>query len=525
MENITTSVESAAASVQSSIIKPRFRDEDILFSTMNMFEDDDIMKNFTSSVKYAVPGTNNRLLSQSSYFTGLWYTFLRQILALWFTLYQYYLRIASLTLEFYNLTSAYFWYLLSFLPLPEDLSTVGPASIHSSSTIDLAKSQKESKEIIATGTRVYQFYERSLLLPTRIGNFILENSLRKSTPRTRMQIRQATGRFYIPDHIAFIFEMSPLVVPQPPEVPTPFLDYEKRIVIPDKKDVAKVLAQRAEWSSLHHTHKAAETFRVTYEAAKCITWAACSEVPIVTVFESNGYSWKDLKKMASVINEEMQNLTKSGYKVSDSIKLINLSTLETVSVFEDLQDFEKVNTGNELHIIPESDLGAKYKFLANSNEEIKELDPTPESIVSSAVDSPTKGVEKVVDAVPTFRTKVTVFFMSSKETDAKTFQQLCIRQELAEYFEKESINDKNIITQIESMHYPTFSEYLEEYINPDLLIKFCTESQAPNSLAGYPLIASGPNGLVFSSQAKPANFPHYWESLKTLNKTLKQKYN
>lgn len=521
MNNIATSVESAAASVQSSIIKPRFREEDILFSTLSMYEDDDIMKNITSTVKYAVPGTNSRLLSQSDYFTGLGYTLLRQILAACFIIYTYYLRLSSSMFEFYSLLSANFWYLLSLLSLPEDLSTVGPASIYSSSTIHLVKHTGGSERTMPRGSRIYHFYQRLLLLPTRLGNIILENSLSMSTPRTRMQIRKAIGRFYIPNHIAFIFEMSPLVVPQPPEIPTPFLDYEKRIVIPDKKEVATVLAKRAEWASMHHTHKAAETFRVIYEAAKCITWAACSEVCTVTVFESNGYSWRDMGKMASVIREEMQNLTKNSYRVSDSITLINLSTLEIVSVF-DKQHVNANLTNGDLDLQYGEDMRDNYKSFESNIHNIIELDPAPESIVSSKVeDSPS---DEDTGVVPTFRTNLTVFLMSNKETDANTFRQLRIKQQLYDHFEQSTLLESSVETQIKAMHYPTFQEYVDCYTDPELLIKFCTQTQALESLAGYPLVASGPQGVTFIPQSKPANFQHYCRCLREHNNALKRKY-
>ena len=513
MNDVTAAVESASHSIQSSIIKPRFRDGDTLFSTINIYEDDEVFQNLTSSVKYAVPGTNTVLLSQSDYFTGLFYTLLRRILSIYFTIYQYGLWITSQFFEIYTFIISYTWYLLTFLPLPEDVSTVGPAATFSSSTINLNKSSDSSINNSITET-IYSYYNQLSLLPTRLGNIILERSVSSFVPRSRMKIRQATGRLYIPDHITFIFEMSPLVVQRPPEVPTPYLDYEKKIVIPEKKEVAKVLAKRAEWISMHHTHKAAESFRVLYEAAKCITWASCSGVRIITVFESNGYSWKDMQKVSNIIKEEMKNLTKDSYQISDNIRIISLSTLEKIDVFNN--EVEDGFENNDKDIISHH---GDEEVEENDSNEIIHLNPEPESIVSQNLE-----VEKddLNDKIHTFRTNTTVFFMSNKETNVNTFRALKIKQQLSIELNNPNILTNTIESEMEAMHYPIFPGYVDNYTDPELIIKFCTQHQMPYSLSGYPLFSNSTVGPVFISQSKPANFPQFINGLHEINKVVKQ---
>ncbi|GAV28157.1 hypothetical protein PMKS-001626 [Pichia membranifaciens] len=559
MDEFTSGVESATVSVQSSIIKPRFRNEDTEFSTMSMYEDDDVFQHLTASVKFALPGSNRTLFSRSNYYTGLFYTLLRYVLSLWFTIYHYYLWLDSQIEELSTIAISLVWQLLMFLPFPEDVSVVGPASVQSATSIRTIKSPTSFR------ARVLDSFNQTRLLPTKIGNLILEKSLFASVPRNRLQIRQVTGRMYVPDHIAFIFEMSALVVPQPPEVPVPFLDYEKRIVVPDKKEVAKVLAKRAEWSSLHHTHKAAETFRVIYEAAKCISWAACSGVRTVTVFESNGYAWKDMQKILGVSAEELKNLTSGSYQVSDSIKLVNLDTGEIVNVYDQEETsartqlqtdshtrHQKNKVENELEEIFEDNAKSSFpeeeyatereeaeaftshtsEFLEEQNGAdrktgISELEPAPESIVDDSVGIDSMDPESA-DLCHTFRTSLTVFFMSNKTTNPVTFRALRIKQEVAKRLNDSSFAAAFAGTEEELVHYPINPDYAVSYTDPELILKFCTSTQMPYSLSGYPLVAnndgnSGPNTFpVFLSEPRPANFPQFVRGLVRLNSVLRE---
>lgn len=484
-------IESPDISIHSSIIKPRFRQTDTLFSTMNMYEDDSLFQNVNSVVRLAMPGSNIRLFSKSNYFQGLWYTFLRYILNFYFLMYQYYLLFTSQINSIFLNLQAFFWFFLSFLPFPEDSSIIGPASL---------KSSTPSYRSIDDGSYMSRFYniiKGINLLPTQIGNLILQRSLLTNVPRNRLQIRHVTGRFYIPDHMAIIFEMSPLVLPQPPEIPVPFLNYEKKIVVPEKDEVAKNLAIRAEWFSMHHTHKAAETFRVLYEAAKCISWCACSGIRILTIYESNGYSWSDMHKISTIIIEEMKNLTLENYHVYDFIKLVNLETGEVLNVFD--------NTDRDM----------------SNDKMMSDIEPKPETgTILNSVDSPIFETE----IINTFHTNLTVFFMSNKQTNEDVFRVLKIKQDLSKKLNRPEIFSNT--NGAELMHYPIYPGYVENYTDPEVLLKFCSLRQTPNSLTGYPLLTDCLNDAaapVFSTFTEPANFYAFTNSIATLNSVLKCK--
>lgn len=517
MVDIQTVVTSATESVKSSIIKPRFRDEDVLFSTVKVYEEDEVLNGVSSTVKYTLPGSNNILFLKANYFMGLFYISLRFLLTFCFTLYQYYLWLQSNFKITIDLLKFYFWYVLSLLPLPKDYSVNGRVTIRNSTSVTFLKAKSD----VSFLTQLSQKYTEVKLLPTRAGNFIFKKSL-SSLPKNRMEIKQTTGFLYIPEHISFIFEMSPLVVPQPPEVPLSFLDYEKRMVVPDKKEVARVLAKRAEWLSLHHTHKAAEIFRVIYESAKCIAWAACSGVRIVTVFESNGYAWGDLHKISNILKEELNSLNMPEYQLYDSVKLINLTTLEVINVYSDTSAFQASSNIDSVCIYSTMNRQTSRELQTIIESDEKDADSFVTQLESTSESSPEdRREEKTAKQQYTFCSNLTIFFMSNKEMKNKKVHTERAKFEIA----KRLGVDQNIL----SPHYPFFNGYYKnntEYVDPDIIYKFCNQHQMPNSLCGYPLSTFGDfrysSYPVFTSDTKPASFLQYLNGLRLLDRYIKK---
>lgn len=517
MNDITTELASATSSLQSSIIKPRYRNEDVKFTTVNMFEDDDIFQQLTSSLKYALPGSNRSLFVHSNYYESLYYTFLRYILSFLFSVYQYYIWLTNEATESFFIINASIWNLFTIFSFSNDSVVDMKLFTQNSSN---SHSQKSS---IALKNISFQPFNQLRELPTRISNKILEKSLSASVPRNRLQIRQRLGRLYIPTHIAFLFEMNALIVPQPPEVPIPYLDFDKRIIVPNEKDVATVLAQRAEWTSLNHTHKISETFRVIYESAKCITWAACSGVKIVTIFESNGYAWKDMPLLASLIREEMKSLTPQSYQVSDSIKLINLDNDEIIKISENYNDVKPVYPHPKQSFQQNN---ISLTSIYENKNEVSELDPIPESSVDESFEIESLDLENN-DMNNIFCTNLCVFFMSNKTSNAKQFRALRIKKLILE-----KLNSTDSFLSSDGIfHYPINPNYIENYTDPEIVLKFCTSSQTPYSLCGYPLMttnfalpfASSSFTPIILSDQHPANFPFFMRGLVKFNKMFNQK--
>ncbi|KGK35039.1 hypothetical protein JL09_g5812 [Pichia kudriavzevii] len=109
MRNIQTEIELATTLVQSSIIKPRYRDEDILFSTIGVYEDDNLLQHMNSNLAYVLPGSNNILFVRSNYTSALFYTLMRRILAIFFSMYRFFLLSLSISLDLIDKGESLFW--------------------------------------------------------------------------------------------------------------------------------------------------------------------------------------------------------------------------------------------------------------------------------------------------------------------------------------------------------------------------------------------------------------------------------
>ena len=78
----------------------------------------------------------------------------------------------------------------------------------------------------------------------------------------------------------------------PPEIPQPYLDADRKIRIPEKKEVQYVIAIRNEYFTQCKSHMAAERVRVLREIGRFITW--CCLVPTITeisIYEKMGACW------------------------------------------------------------------------------------------------------------------------------------------------------------------------------------------------------------------------------------------
>ncbi|RCK55402.1 hypothetical protein Cantr_04146 [Candida viswanathii] len=116
-------------------------------------------------------------------------------------------------------------------------------------------------------------------------------------PRTGTPVGLAKCMEYIPrtntpKTVALILQLNPPMLVPPPEIPQPYLDADRRIKIPEKKEVQYVIAIRNEYFTQCKTHIAAERVRLLREMGRFITW--CCLVPTITeitIFEKLGACW------------------------------------------------------------------------------------------------------------------------------------------------------------------------------------------------------------------------------------------
>ncbi|KAG7704315.1 hypothetical protein KL914_004302 [Ogataea haglerorum] len=309
----------SAVSSQSSIIKPSIRPSDTRFFTFKIFGGAGHNPAPMKLEDVIVAGSNMELLANANTWGLLHFRLRRQSLKRLHLLYGLLLVLWSWVQWTLLVLDAYFWWFVYTLG-------IFPSSVDKPLEPSTAVSQMSNEPPSQSRIR------RILQLRTTIGNHALAHSLATSIPKSELMVRQALAGKRVPKHLMVIYELDPLVVPPPKELPTPYLTAEKRIVVPDKKEISQVLSDRAEWAAAHHTHKASEIMRVCAESARLVSWALFSGMKSVTLYERSGNPWKNLDRLGSMIQTEISVLSDTESLEETWIKLVRVNNPETITI-------------------------------------------------------------------------------------------------------------------------------------------------------------------------------------------------
>ncbi|ODV87003.1 hypothetical protein CANARDRAFT_181528, partial [[Candida] arabinofermentans NRRL YB-2248] len=276
-----------------------------------------------------------------------------------------------------------------------------------------------------------------------------------------------------------IYDMIPLVVPPPPEIPIPYLTAEKRLVVPEKKETSRVLSQRAEWSAAHHTQKASEIIRICSEVSRLITWTAYGGIKNLTIYEGTGHAWNDLKRLSCMIKSEMSTLNNGMSDHTLSIKIINLALDKSVVIGDELCD----SSG---HI--------------GLNSALKTVEPIPSSANINSCGG---------DGSPIAYNDLTVLLVSKHDGLASIAA--TVRDTLRN--PANSVMLPDITEEVDKQ--------LEKHGSPDLIISFTNKRQHPSVLHGLPLF-NLENQPLFLSDTTQTSFPFFVKAMTAFSKEEKK---
>ncbi|VEU20291.1 DEKNAAC101097 [Brettanomyces naardenensis] len=466
------STAASGLSAQSSILKPRMRPADIRFVSLKMFGKEDI-----ESLGPRVSGSNVELLSEANTLAVLMFDFHRWILSYFFATYRILLSTQEILDELVVIISAYLWGFVALL-YQED--------------IDSYSCSADTKSTGATNSSglqtAYKFASQVINFPTRLGNHALRKSLQIGVPRNRKTVRTAAGKGPFPETIGIIFEMFPLVLPPPPEVPLPYLNADKKIEVPDKKEVSKVLRERAEWLAAQHTHKASEIMRVCNEAARVIAWSACLGTRNITLQEFNGYAWKNVDMLVSLVKAELNNLDRGVEKrriLPDVIRFVNVRSKEVRTLGD-------------------------YDYEQENGDRLTPLQPSPlsSSSVFAERDGPTSsGIPELLD----LHANLTVFLTSGY--DELDFDKII------DIIDEKVESGTSEITSEDLIKIEKIGHRAEKSTpSPEILIKYTSVRQPKYSLNGFPLRPCKTNLNPFICMTKPASFPAFVRAIEAYSK-------
>lgn len=107
------------------------------------------------------------------------------------------------------------------------------------------------------------------------------------------QFLQHVPKSNIPTSLGLILHYHPPLLKPPPDIPQPYLDSDRKIQVPQKKDVQYAIAIRSEYFAQHQAHVASERVRLLREIGQFVTW--CCLVPsieTVTIVEKKATCWE-----------------------------------------------------------------------------------------------------------------------------------------------------------------------------------------------------------------------------------------
>lgn len=473
----------SGTSTHSSVLVPRLRSSDLRFVSLNMFGRD-TLKDLQFPAKPKIAGANIGLINDVTTLEVMIFDLRRDMLSILFWSYGILLEISGIYSELKIITANLFWTAFSSIFLNED---------QLEKYANFVRSEKKGGLSSSTSTleKANAFKNGFFELPLKLRYQLWKRTYRNRFPNSRLALQIAAGKGPFPETLGLIFDMFPLVVPPPPEVPAPYLDANKKMVIPDKKQVSIVLRARAEWSAAQHTHKATEILRVCSEASKVIVWSACIGVSNVVCHEINGYAWRNLKTLISLVKLELSSLDrKSGYKalrIPDYISFVNVATKQ----MKTLAEYSLQTDGlSQICVLSEE----KYPL------------PEESPILNSGDFNKSSPTVSASSAIPV---RLTVFLTSGYEwTDYSRI--VTLTKEIlgagsgSEKSSQSGTEDKFAnVSNISNAYYPS----------PEVLLKFTSARQIPESISGFPLHPSNNDLKTFSIQTRPANFPDFVRAL------------
>lgn len=110
----------------------------------------------------------------------------------------------------------------------------------------------------------------------------------------------------LPQSTGLLLKVNDNLLPLPPEIPQPFLDNEKQIKVPSKKEYLQVVSLRNEHFTQRRAHIAAEKVRMLSEIGRFVTWnCLLPSMKYVDIYERYGCLWD---KNISAVEENLEIL-------------------------------------------------------------------------------------------------------------------------------------------------------------------------------------------------------------------------
>lgn len=95
----------------------------------------------------------------------------------------------------------------------------------------------------------------------------------------------------LPNSISLILKLRNNPIHVPPEIPQPYLDYDKKLVVPNESEVTEAIRLKNEYFTHQRLFILSEKFRMMNEISKFILWSSLTNIEFINVYESSGILW------------------------------------------------------------------------------------------------------------------------------------------------------------------------------------------------------------------------------------------
>lgn len=143
---------------------------------------------------------------------------------------------------------------------------------------------------------------------------------------------------HLPESMSLIVEKNRFSVPLPPDSPKPYLDADKKMVLPTQKEMENFEAARKKYSSRHTEFVAAERVRLLREISSFIFWTSLlPTASFANVYEPTGFLWAgsstiSVDELLEVISSLISNVFDAFFKHSNNTQPLSLPLITITEI-------------------------------------------------------------------------------------------------------------------------------------------------------------------------------------------------
>ncbi|CAH2351538.1 hypothetical protein CLIB1423_04S00276 [[Candida] railenensis] len=172
---------------------------------------------------------------------------------------------------------------------------------------------------------------------------------------------------WLPQSIGLILHQNNFDNGPDVNVPQPYLNHDKKIVVPSKKEIQEAIKSRNEYLTKQRIHLAAEEIRILSEFTRFVLWVSLlpRNIKFVTIFEPKGSIWKDVKALKSLRDSLVVELSSfSTYDVGSQQKTI--PRLELIDCFSG----ERLTLNENCKALDGNNLNPEREFKDSESKDI-----------------------------------------------------------------------------------------------------------------------------------------------------------